>query len=59
MFVQNSAAKYYVNFNVITRIFICFKRLQIGYIAAFQRNAELDFECILDPYNFFEWQKWY
>ena len=55
MFVQNSAAKYYVNYiNVITRIFICFKRLQIGYIAAFQRNVELDFECILDPYNFFE-----
>ena len=55
MFVQNSAAKYYVNYiNVITRIFICFKRLQIGYIAACQRNAELDFECILDPYNFFE-----
>ena len=40
--------------NVLARNLFVSKKLYIGFIATFQKNTELDFEKILDSYNFLE-----
>ena len=40
--------------NVLAANLFVSKKLYIGFIVTFQKNTELDFEKILDSYNFLE-----